>query len=1624
MDQNVAREVARVVAAVCVGLLTAPAISYGWKMKARLGGYVPVNVAEHYEDRDGVATEASTQSYSDMKARIAVWLGVCIGLVSSFASRVVALTLLQPPGHQTGSSLLSKLSSWADLLSWVFLSAQCACFPAQHQYLERFRLTVFGLFSSLLLAASVALRHGQYFTSVQDLLCLAQLVSAVSAACAFASFPRRPDVYHRGQLVDQQYTVSLLAFFLFSWNQAVFGVTKERQMEIEDMPGLDFRTRSTNLQSRFLEGCGDGPLWRKLVRFGTRDLALQWSFTLLLSLLSMFPQLVLFNFLSTIESRQGRASSHLVLYLWVSGLLASQFLQAVATNMLKWVTVTRLEIPVGSLLQSLVFSKALRQYDTAALHPVEGEGDNNKRIEGASRKKKGDRRNQEAGQSVVALAKLDSSIVANFCQYNKDLPMALSKLALVGGFLVHLMGWMPVLCGMGATALVLPLSIGTSRKLRVLNASLMKSRDGKTNLLDEALQGIRQIKYSALEPHLEEKILANRNDELKQLRKVSMWQCLHVFLTSLGPLLLASIAFFVYLWQQGTQTKASVVFTALGLFGQLEEAVRLLPPLHSVLLQAWTSASRLEKYLGQPDKGPGSEPGKAIAFKHATVIWPSLRKTETPAEDLAEQPITRSRLTDVTLEFPNGELSVVTGKTGSGKSLLLAAILGEARLVAGRVYVPSPPLFMERPESIPDSQWVVPQLTCLVSQTPWIESGTLRDNILFGLPFVERRYRKAIAACALEKDIELLADGDSTEVGSRGVILSGGQRWRVALARALYSRAGILVLDDVLSAVDAHVARYIVDEALSGELAHGRTRILATHHPELVLSRASFLVHLRGGHVESAGSLLSDYKAVAFAIASATELVGKPSETGQLRLLGARENTGRDRQDKEKRQTGPVNWGVYKAYFEISGGALFWGGGIAVILFLNLLGVARTWSLKEVSQHAAAGPKAVLMSGIDAFRVRSSLFDRESGARGSETRIGFWMTAYVGFGFFIAFLEMLRVMVVFHIGLKASKLLFQRMVHAVLRAPLRWINKATSGRILNRFISDMTTMDMSLAQKSFALLNAVLSLVIIIGAGLSVSFSVTFVSMLLFVYYIRTAQQYMDMSREVKRLNSISHSPIYDHVSSVLSGLSTIRAFRRTHFYMDRMCDLIDDSSRVSWSLCLSNRWRSLRMGTLGAFFVSAVASAVAITGVDVAQAGFSLSFALRYTKTLTSLLQALTYAELGFNSCERVMEYAAIETEPEGGQDPPAGWPSEGKIAVDNLTAAYSSDIAPVLKDLTFVVRPGERFGIVGRTGAGKSTLAAVLFRLLEPSSGAVCIDNIDISTLKLTGLRSRLAIIPQDPFLFSGTLRSSLLPAGKALGDDILLAALRRVNLIDPRSACRTTAHHQAGNGDAEAASTSLSVSYPTDISPTDQPTWGDAPTGARSENSPPAHVELSPGPESSKRRPQSNTIPDNTFAGLSTPISQGGRNLSQGQRQLVCLARALLTRPRILVLDEATSAVDHATDAALQASLRREFATTGCTVIVIAHRLSTIADFDRILVLEKGQVAEIGSPRELFEEGQRLAAAKEADIKTPSDGADIVEDKGKGKARGAFYELVQKSADRDSLMNMILCPEKGGT
>lgn len=440
---------------------------------------------------------------------------------------------------------------------------------------------------------------------------------------------------------------------------------------------------------------------------------------------------------------------------------------------------------------------------------------------------------------------------------------------------------------------------------------------------------------------------------------------------------------------------------------------------------------------------------------------------------------------------------------------------------------------------------------------------------------------------------------------------------------------------------------------------------------------------------------------------------------------------------------------------------------------------------------------------------------------------------------------------------------------------------------------------------------------------------------------------------------------MYDQFSSVLSGLSTIRAYGRADYYVNRMYNLIDDSSKASLAATLSYVWLSFRLGMLGVLFVTVVAYAVAAGGASAALAGFSLTFAFQYSSALAGLLHSLTSFELSFNAVERVLEYAEIETEPEGGTDAPAAWPTGGRIEIDHLTVSYADGLPDVLSDLNFTINAGERIGVVGRTGAGKSTLAAVLFRLVEPKTGSVRIDNIDTSKLKLDQLRSRLAIIPQDPFLFSGTLRSNLDMEG-VLDDYDLHQALKRVHLVE-----------------SDGSNREISSGQPA----------------------------ITPSNTSSEAA--TNT---NIFTNLSHPITTGGANLSQGQRQLCCLARALLRRPKLIVLDEATSAVDRATDEAIQISLRREFA--GCTVLVVAHRLSTVADFDRLLVLDGGRVAEMGTPQELLRRGiereKEAAGRGGGESNTTHDGTEAYD------RPGAFWELVKSSAEKEKLIEMIIGKE----
>jgi ABC-type multidrug transport system fused ATPase/permease subunit len=433
---------------------------------------------------------------------------------------------------------------------------------------------------------------------------------------------------------------------------------------------------------------------------------------------------------------------------------------------------------------------------------------------------------------------------------------------------------------------------------------------------------------------------------------------------------------------------------------------------------------------------------------------------------------------------------------------------------------------------------------------------------------------------------------------------------------------------------------------------------------------------------------------------------------------------------------------------------------------------------------------------------------------------------------------------------------------------------------------------------------------------------VIILSTTLLILCVHIARLYISGAREVKRLESNAKSPVFEQFGSALTGVGTIRAFDKCDVYIARMFSKIDDHSTSFWHLWVFNRWMGWRMSLVGGFFATFVAVMILlVTDIDASLAGFALSFALEYGSVVIWTIRHYTNLELDMNAAERIIEYSNLPTESLDGADPPAHWPSEGRLEVSNLVVSYAPDLPPVLKGLTFSVERNERIGVVGRTGAGKSSLTLALFRFLEAQQGSIHIDGLDISKIKLHALRSRLAIIPQDPVLFSGTVRSNL-DAFDEHEDIELRDALLRVHLIS----------------EAESAAISASASA--------------SGTGT---TTPVLTTPSTPNAEIYKN------LNKNPFTSLLSPISDGGLNLSQGQRQLLCLARAIVSRPKVMVLDEATSAVDMATDALIQRSIREEFGDS--TLIVIAHRLSTIADFDKILVLGEGKVVEFGRPEELY-------------------------------------------------------------
>uniref|UniRef100_A0A3P9ATB7 Canalicular multispecific organic anion transporter 1 n=1 Tax=Maylandia zebra TaxID=106582 RepID=A0A3P9ATB7_9CICH len=1073
-----------------------------------------------------------------------------------------------------------------------------------------------------------------------------------------------------------------------------------------------------------------------------------------------------------------------------------------------------------------------------------------------------------------------------------------------------------VLAGLGVMVLMVPINGFLATKARKLQVENMKFKDKRMKIMNELLNGVKILKLYAWEPSFQKQVEDIRGEELKVMKKFAYLTAVSTFIFTSAPALvsLATFAVFVSVSKDNVLT-AEKAFTSISLFNILRFPLAMLPMLIASIVQTAVSKKRLEKFLAGEDIDSDivrQDPSfnTAVSVCDGSFAW------EKDAKPL---------LKDVNLDIEPGRLVAVVGAVGSGKSSLMSALLGEMHSTKGFINIRGSLAF--------------------VPQQAWIQNATLKDNILFGSPHEEERFKKVIQACALAPDLELLPGGDLTEIGEKGINLSGGQKQRVSLARATYSQADIYLLDDPLSAVDSHVGKHLFEKVIGPNgILKNKTRILVTHGISF-LPYVDEIVVLENGVISEVGSY-ENLRASGGAFSKfldtyATEQNNqRNSETGEgqdaedfelipggddaqpdgaledtVSLTLKRENSIRRSQrngsvrlrrntsikksanadepkkgqkliEKETMETGQVKLAVFLQYLRAMG----WGYSAMVFLIYFI-------------QNAAFIGQNLWLSDWTSDSVEYYNMTYPSWKR--DTRVGVFGALGVAQGLLV----FVGTLLLANASVDASRILHSKLLNNILRVPMVFFDTTPIGRVVNRFAKDIFTIDEAIPNSVRSWLLCFLG---VLGTLFVICLATPFFAIVIIplaVIYFFVQRIYVATSRQLRRLDSVSRSPIYSHFGETVSGLSVIRAYRHQERFLKHNEVTIDENLKSVYPWIVSNRWLAIRLEFVGnlVVFFSALFAVISRDSIDSGLVGLSISYALNVTQTLNWLVRMTSELETNIVAVERVSEYTELENEADWVTDtrPPQQWPEAGRVKFENYKVRYRPELDLVLHGITCDIDSTEKIGIVGRTGAGKSSLTNCLFRIIEAAEGYIRIDDVDISKIGLHDLRNRLTIIPQDPVLFSGSLRMNLDPFDK-FSDEEIWRALELSHL----------------------------KSYVSGLQ-----------------------------------------------EGLQHEVAEGGENLSVGQRQLLCLARALLRKSRILILDEATAAVDLETDNLIQNTIRKEF--SDCTVLTIAHRLHSIMDSSRVMVLDAGKVVEFDSPSNLLEkEGHFYAMAKDAGITLESN------------------------------------------
>ena len=1401
----------------------------------------------------------------------------------------------------------------------------------------------------------------------------------------------------------------------FGWVDSIVWQGYKKTFELSDVWNLAAKDKAAAVIADFRQFQKTTKLAWHLLKYFKRDLIIQAAWAMASGLFTFAPTLLLKAFLEYVEDPAGIPVNAAWFYMILLAL--SSCIKAITDGQALWVG-RKICIRLRAVIVGEIYAKALRRKAAAGTDTVLGEekkkpnreekssGSNQKNdsLPSSQGGKKDDSRNKkQAGNNtsdstdsqvnvgtIINLMAVDSFKVSEISAYLHFLwgstPV---QLILCVVLLYRILGW-SALASIIMMVLVMPLNLFIAKQFTKVQKKVMAATDVRIHTTNEMLQNIRIIKYFAWEQRFGQIVGEKREVELRALRNK------YILYTSAAtvwfgvPLLITFFSFLLYTIVEKRPLIPSVAFTALSLFGILRYPLDQLADMIAHVQESKVSVDRVEEFLNEDEtekyqqllqnsKDNNGDP--IIGFDKATLTWGGRDAQKADGQ-------TAFRMIDMDIRFVVGRLNIIVGPTGSGKTSLLMALLGEMTLIQGSVYLPGG---QSRETLREDPETHLTESIAYCAQQAWLANDTIKQNILFAAPLDETRYRSVITACALERDLEILDGGDGTIVGEKGITLSGGQKQRISLARALYCNSRHVLLDDCLSAVDSHTAKHIFEQCIMGPLMFGRTCILVTHNIALCVPRSRHVVALQNGKVSAQGSpedvlstgalgddLLKSRPASRLGSQthsrdpSSMDLKGEatsdtnghiPEPNGHVNgePKGPKTKDENANTRTEAKATGSVNVKVIKMYLVSMGPWHYWLLALAAFGLQQVGSVAcNVWIRTWANEYTESIQRVGLMAAHTTSHLRGAVFSSNTFLTGTpfwnlplsskpsssiqnmtslDNKVDAWyyLITYAFLSLFYVFISLLREGYIFWGSLRASRKLHTRLLESVSRAKLQFFDTTPLGQLMNRFSKDIEAIDQDVAPVAVGVLGCFFSMISIVVLISVITPGFLIAGLFITIIYFAIGTFYLRSSRDLKRLESVQRSPLYQQFGETLSGIVTIRAYGDERRFVRDNQTRVDTHNRPFIYLWAANRWLALRVDFTGALvaFFAGVFVILSIGTIDAGSAGLSLTYAVMFTENVLWLVRLYAVNEQNMNSVERVKEYIEVEQEAKAIIDearPAGNWPSQGAIQFMNYTTRYRPDLEPVLKDLTFSVQPGERVGIVGRTGAGKSSLALALFRGLEAVEGKIIIDDIDIALIGLQDLREAITIVPQDPTLFTGTVRSNLDPFG-LFTDEAIFATLRRVHLIGPPT---------SSNGPPSATVIVPDLSLPPESSSSAEEYSDDE------------------GNHNLSRKMTNSRENTNIFTDLSSPVAESGSNLSQGQRQLLCLARALLKAPRVLLMDEATASIDYATDSKIQNTLRD---VKESTILTIAHRLQTIIDYDKVLVLDKGRVIEYDAPWDLI-------------------------------------------------------------